>query len=219
MANRKYVPKSFSEIEKMSDRELQHYYVTVRDVFRKQVMRFAKVNPQKASYYQLEGVPEPGKRYYPTLSERKVNPPRYLIGQSEDVYKRDLVRMAQELTELTPRKGSSGYFETSRGLYIPSIQYQRQKTKERDNAVVEALHNAGYLHISMSTLKNFGAFMDAMREQYGKKLPDSILIAEFFDSLKYNTKKKATADLISLWEEFKNNGYKPTDENYNLFST
>lgn len=214
MANRKYVPKSFSEIEKMSDRELQHYYVTVRDVFKKQVTRFAKTNPQRTEIYMPGGM-----RYYPSLGERKINPPKYLVGQSAEVYKRDLVRMAQELTELTPRKGSSGYFETSGGLYIPSIQYQRQKRKEAQSAMVEALHNAGYEHISASTVKNFGKFMDQMREQYGKKLPNSTIVAEFFDNLKYNTKKKATTDLINLWRDYERNGYKPTDESYSLFAT
>ena len=128
--------------------------------------------------------------------------------------------MAQELTELTPRKNTrTGYFETSSGLFIPSVSYQRQVRKERDEAMVNALHNAGYEHIQKSTLKNFGRFMDAMREKYGKKLKQSIIIAEFFDNLKYNVKKKATADLVSLWQEFEENGYKPDSDNVNLFAT
>ena len=215
MGSRKYVPKTFSEIEKLSEKELRKYYTTVRDVFQKQIKRYAQSSPEKAKIYQ-----QGGYRYFRTLTELKTNPPKYLIGQSPEVLRRDLVRMAQELTELTPRRDvKTGYFETSAGLFIPSIQYQRQRKREQQEALVEALQNAGYEHISKSTLKNFGNFMDAMREQYGKKLPNSIIIAEFFDSLKYNTKRKATSDLLSLWEDFKRNGYKPDSGNVSLFAT
>lgn len=215
MASRKYTPLSFHEIEKLSPRELKFYYTTVRDVFQKQLKRFAQRDPGRAAIYQPGGM-----RYFPTLTEQRTKPAPYMRGQSPEVYRRELVRMAQELTELTPRKNTrTGYFETSSGLFIPSVSYQRQVRKERDEAMVNALHNAGYEHIQKSTLKNFGRFMDAMREKYGKKLKQSIIIAEFFDNLKYNVKKKATADLVSLWQEFEENGYKPDSDNVNLFAT
>ena len=203
---------SFSEIEKASTRELRSYYSNLRDIFQKQIKRLSVHSPDYAEKYQRGG-----PLYFGTIAERKKLP--YLKGQSADVLRRDLERATKELSQLTIQRSKTGSILTNTGYNVPSIAFRRAKAKERDTAVVAALHDAGYEHISRSTLKNFGKFMDAMRSQYGKKLPNSELMAEFFDNLKYNTKRKATADLIALWEDYQNNGYEPDNGNEDLFST
>lgn len=210
---KKYLQRlSYTEIEKASTKKLQSYYSDLRDIFQKQIKRLYKRSPEKAEPY-MSG----GPMYFGKLSERKTLP--YLKGQSADVLRRDLERATKELSELIIQRDASGRIITDTGYNIPSIAFQKAKISERDKKTLESLHAAGYEHISRSTLKNFGRFMDAMRTQYGKKLPNSDIIAEFFDSLKYNTKRKATSDLVSLWEEFKNNGYQPDNGNMDLFST
>lgn len=217
---RKYLQRlSYTEIEKASTKKLQSYYSDLRDIYKKQTERYKKSYPDMA--WQFEP-PEKGKvvggpLYYYTIAERKQLP--YLKGQSAEVLRRDLERATKELSQLIIQRTETGQIITDTGYNIPSIAFQKAKISERDRKTLKSLHDAGYEHISKSTLKNFGRFMDAMRTQYGKKLPNSDKIAEFFDSLKYNTKRKATYDLVSLWEEFKNNGYQPDNGNMDLFST
>ena len=56
-----------------------------------------------------------------------------------------------------------------------------------------------------------------MRNRYGSKNPVSEEQAEFFDSLKYNTKRKSTQTLVDLWEDYVNNDYAPDESNIDLF--
>ena len=203
---------SYSEIEKASTKELRSYYSDLRDIFKKQITRLAQRSPEQARKYQPGG-----PLYFGTLAERKKL--KYLQGQSPEVLRRDLERATKELSELIIQRDKSGKIKTDTGYNVPSIAFRKAQQKERDTAMIKALHNAGYEHISKSTLRNFGRFMDQMRMQYGKKLPNSTLLVEFFDSLKYNTKRKATQDIVDLWQEFEKNGYEPNDENEDLFST
>lgn len=210
---RKFLQRlSYSQIEKASTKELRSYYSDLRDIFKKQITRLAQKSPEQARKYQPGG-----PLYFGTLAERKQL--KYLQGQSLEVLRRDLERATKELSELIIQRDKSGKIITDTGYNVPALSFRKAKVRERDNAIVEALHNFGYLHISRSTLKNFGRFMDQMRIQYGKKLPNSELMAEFFDSLKYNTKKRATAELFQLWEDYQKNGYEPDNGNEDLFST
>lgn len=213
MARNYFKPKTFSEIEKMPERELRSYYTSVRDIFRKQIQRLKKTNPKRAEIYTEE-------KFYPKLSTRRTNPPEYLKGASVEVFHRDLIRLAQTLTNLIPRRDTSGKIVVSElGYSIPSRAYELAREKSINKKIVESLKKSGYEHISQSQLKKFGQFMDAMRDKYGKKLPNSETMAEFFDSLKYNTKRKSTEDLVKLWEDFEENGYEPDNGNQDLFAT
>ena len=210
---RKFLQRlSYSQIEKASTKELRSYYSDLRDIFKKQITRLAQKFPEQARKYQPGG-----PLYFGTIAERKQL--KYLQGQSPEVLRRDLERATKELSELIIQRDKSGEIKTDTGYNIPSIAFKKAQAKERNDAMINALHSAGYEHISKSTLKNFGRFMDRMRQQYGKKLPNSTLVVEFFDSLKYNTKRKATQDLVNLWQEFEKNGYEPNDGNEDLFST
>lgn len=181
------------------EKALRREYTRLRDIFQKRIKRGAE-HGLKSSQLYLKGQ----YGYIPTLKEREQIP--YLKGQNSEVMKRDLQFRVKELERLV----SEGVGSISRSLRL---------TRERDKTVLTALSNAGYEHITKSTLKNFGKFMDAMREQYGKKLPNSEEMAEFFDSLKYNTKRKSTAFLVNLWEEYQKNGMEPDYGSQDLFST
>lgn len=213
MARNYFKPKSFSEIEKLPERELRSYYTNVRDIFRKQIQRLKKTNPQKAEIYSEE-------KFYPKLSDRRTNPPEYLKGASAEVFHRDLIRLAQTLTDLIPRRDPSGKMIVSElGYNLPSKEYERERKKLINEKIVKSLKESGFEHIPKSQLKKFGRFMDAMRKQYGKKIPDSDTMAEFFNNLTYSTKKKSLKTIVDLWEEYKNNGYQQPNGSEDLFST
>ena len=183
----------------MNEKELRKEYTRLRDIFQKRVKRAVKAGYKEANPY-LKG----NFAYVPTLKERKDLP--YLKGASPEVLLRDLQFRVNELTRLVKEN-------------VASIRARRIELSERDTAVLKALTNAGYKHITRSTLIKFGKFMDVMRIQYGKKLPNSETMVEFFDKLKYNTKRKSTLALVELWEDYKKNGYEPDDGNQDLFAT
>lgn len=210
---RKFLQRlSYSQIEKASTKELRSYYSDLRDIFKKQITRLSQKSPEQARKYQPGG-----PLYFGTLAERKQLP--YLRGQSSEVLRRDLERATKELSELIIQRDISGKIITDTGYNVPSIAFRKAQARERNKAMITALHSAGYEHINKSTLKNFGRFMDQMRLQYGRKLPNSTLMVEFFDSLKYNTKRKSVSFIAELWEDYKNNGYEPDNGNEDLFST
>lgn len=213
MARNYFKTKSFSEIEKLPERELRSYYTRVRDIFRKQIKRLAKTNPKKAEIYTEE-------KFYPKLSSRRTNPPEYLKGADAEVFHRDLIRLAQTLTDLIPRRDQSGKMIVSElGYNLPSKEYERERQKLINEKIVKSLKESGFEHIPKSQLKKFGRFMEAMRKQYGKKIPDSDTMAEFFNNLTYSTKKKSLKTIVDLWEEYKNNGYQQPNGSEDLFST
>ena len=209
--------KSFSEVEKLSYKEARKYYTSLRDIFHKQIKRLEKVYPEKARPY-LKG----GLEYMPTLGEHPSL--KYLKGSNKEVLHRDLIMRIKLLTELTRRDnlGDLGGYEKPSILGIRAINKSKEKRllfALRDAKTIKTLNEHGYSHITKSTLKNFGRFMDQMRQQYGKRLPNSEEMAEFFDSLKYNTKRKSTSFLVQLWEDYKNNDYEPDNGNVDLFAT
>lgn len=199
--------KSFSEIGEMSIKELRKEYTVLRDIFEKRRKRGEKAGIEQFKIYA------PGEwAAVPTLT---------LIRQYEKMQdltleevQRDLIFRVRELTNLVGTRENG-----LPAIGTLSISGKRKQKKEDNAKLVKALHEAGYEHISASTLKNFGRFMDEMRKQYGKKLPNSAEMAEFFESLKYNTKRRATQFIAQLWEEYKNNGYEPTYGSYDLFRT
>ena len=206
MARRFTERKSFSEIEKMSISELRKEYTTLRDIFQKRVKRLYKAGDPRASAYMPGGELEIYK-----LSERPQKRP-YL--QNPEVDQR--AALAYEVKLLTDLIGGRERGLPSAGTF--SLTGFARQRRERDLGIVSALHEAGYEHISKTTLRGFGRFMDKMREKYGKKLPNSEEMAEFFDSLKYNTKRRSTQFIVDLWEDFERNGYKPDYGSVDLFA-
>lgn len=199
--------KSFTSINAMTEAQLRKEFTTMRDIFQKRVKRLAASGSKKAEPF-LPG----GYREIPTLKQM------YGSDYSKGLTAAQRVEMLR--TEVKDLANLLGRREQGRIVGTEfSISALMLKRKAYDEQIVNSLHNAGYEHISKSTLRNFGKFMDAMRTQYGKKLPNSEEMAEFFDSLKYNTKKRSTQFIVDLWTEFEKNGYEPDHGNQDFFAT
>lgn len=206
MANRKFstIP-SFRDLESMSFSELKKEFTALRDIFQKRVKRMAGAGIKKAEPYIN------GPAAIPTLSGLKEKP--YIRNADPSVFQAAVLRETENLVNLL----GPGIGVTETGSF--SISGLRKARTHEESFVAKSLQKAGYGHISKSTIRNFGRFMDAMREEYGKKNPQSEEQAEFFESLKYNAKRKATKSLMDAWKEFAKNGYKPNESNADLFRT
>lgn len=206
---RNYLPRvGYYGIENLGEKELRKYYSNLRDIFQKQIKRFSAQFPEKARPFTSGGA-----SYFGTIKELRNE------FKDQESFIRAITKKTQALEGLTISRTKTGKIVTDTFYNVPSLGFRSAKISARDRTILDTLHESGFEHISKSTLKNFGNFMDEMRKQYGKRLPDSLIIAEFFDSLKYNTKKKGTSFLMELWNEFKDNGYKPVRGTQDLFSS
>ena len=197
---------SFEELGQLSFGALRKAYTTMRDIFQKRIKRLSAAGNSRAEPY-LPG----GYNFFPTLKEfSKI---RGLQGADEETMRRALLVEAQDLTNLLGVRTARGVISDE----ALALSVLTRKRKTVNNRVLESLHAAGYEHISASTLQAFGRFMDQMRSMYGRKLPNSEEMAEFFDNLKYNTKRRSTQFIVDLWREFEKNGYKSDDGNQDLF--
>ena len=203
MAKRARKQLSFTQIDTLSESELRKEYTVMRDIFTKRIGRLSKAYPSRAAPYQPGGW-----AYVPTLKEIAQKP--YMKYGGAEQRTADLRFRVKELTNLL------GENINEVPLSIKGIKAQK---KGRQEAVVKALKEAGYEHISKSTLRNFGRFMEAMRTQYGMKNPMSEEQVEFFNSLKYKTKRYGAARIKALWEDFVKNGFQSDDTNADLFAT
>lgn len=178
----------------MGLKELYKEYSRLRRNLTKVIGRdFAKGNKRAAEYMpggQIHSM------FMKSIAEIKALPGRK--GWSKAQLERDMQLRIEDLQRIKDT-GDIG------------IRAARQRQAAANEAILETLHESGYEHISKSTLKSFGRFMDAMREQYGKKLPNSIEMAEFFNDLKYRTKKKSTSFIVELWNDYVAGGYDETD--------
>lgn len=203
MARNFSVIPSFSDVSKMSYGELRKEFTTLRDIFQKRIKRLAATGNKQANAMLK------GPAAIPTLKELANKP--YMKNATPSMLHDAVLRETEQLINLIgPTSGTVA-------AGVPSIIGLRKQRKERDNAMVEKLREAGYEHISKTNLKKFGQFMDEMRSRYGAKNPVSEEQAEFFDSLKYNTKRKSTQTLVDLWEDYVNNDYAPDESNVDLF--
>lgn len=201
--SRKTTLPTFSKIDTMSYAEARATYSNLRTIFNKRVKRAVKYGVEAAEEYS-----EGGAFFFPKLKDRFIS--RGERGLSQDDQKLALQYNIKELVNLL--KG--GY-----AAEPISITQVKQREREQMEQMIGKLHYAGYEHIQKSTLKNFGRFMDKMRQQYGWRLPQSEEMAEFFESLKYNTKRRSTQFIVDLWREFEKNGYQPDYGNQDLFAT
>ena len=199
---------SFEQLNQMSLSEVSKTYTGLRDIFRMRMIRLAPTGNAEARAF-VQGTMSAGK----TISEIKSR--KYLQGADNEAIRQALLREAQDVINLLGAP-SGGYGATSSSLSVLGI---RAKRREQNQALSDALSERGWEHISPGMMKRFGDFMDAMRQEYGYKLRQSILVVEFFDSLKYNSKRMKTDSLIDLWKEFEANDYKPNHENAYLFRT
>lgn len=200
---------SFSEIQSWGLKQTTTYYSNLRDIFQKQIGRFATKYPEQAQIYQSGGY-----AFQPKVKDIQS---QYGVYGAE-VVRRELQFRIMDMLNWTSPVEVEGYKRPALKSYAKD---RRIKEKALESALksIQTLRGRGYEHIQKSTIKKFGRFMDKMREMYGKKLPNSEEMVEFFDSLKYNTKRKSTQFVVDLWKEFEENGYEPDYGNQDLFAT
>lgn len=195
---------SFPQIENLSPAETRKEYTRLRDIFQKRVKRLAEAGyTQKAAPYQ------PGGYYFFPKQKDLMN--RAGVKPLTEAQRTGMLKtLIKDLTNLIGPSAKESPV---------SIKGIREKKRRENAAVLTSLQSAGYDRISQSTLKNFGRFMDEMRKMYGKKNPNSEEQAEFFNSLKYRTKRKETRTIVDLWREYERNGFKPDYGSQDLFAT
>lgn len=200
--SRKTELPTFSNIDKMTFAELRSTYSNLRTIFNKRVGRAIEAGISSAKPYGPGG-----SREFPLIKDLFTSKAERGLSESDKM--RGFAYNIKELINLLQG-----------GVAQPiSIKQVREEAKSRDEQMVKTLKSVGYEHIPKTTLKNFGRFMDAMRKQYGRKLPNSAEMVEFFDSLKYNTKRRSTEYIVNLWREFERNGYQSDNGNEDLFAT
>lgn len=188
---------SFSDIDKLTFTQARKIYSEYRSIFNKRIGRLQKAGYAKRAEPYAEG----GHLAFPLVAER-------LAGESDAEQLRSLRMGIRELTNLLREDTSSVSYSVS-GI--------REAAKRYDERIIDSLHRSGLEHISKSTVKKFGSFMDMMRQEYGKKLPNSDLLAQFFDQLKYKNKKRSNEWLMKAWREYESNGYDIDESNQDLF--
>lgn len=192
---------SYGEIESLGESELRKVYREYQSIFRKRIDRLAKAGYERLVKPYQKG----GFNYIPPISARKTQ------GMTEAENTRALRMGVRELVTLL-----TGGESASVGLSLSAIKGTQ---KQIDNKIRESLAAGGLQHISTGMVKKFGRFMDAMRQEYGKKLPNSDLMAMFFDSLKYKAKRMSVDKLVDLWQEYERGGYAASGDNVDLFRT
>lgn len=192
---------SYSDIEALGESQLRKTYRDYQRIFSKRVERLAAAGYGNLVRPYRKG----GFNYIPSISKRKTT------GMTKEEKIRDLRMGVKELVTLL-----TGGDSASVGLSISAIK----KTKrENDARIRDAFKASGFKHVSRSMVKKFGRFMDAMRAEYGKKLPNSDMMVAFFDSLKYETKRMSLDKIVDLWHKYEANGYAPSEDNIDLFRT
>lgn len=197
---------SFNELESMSLKQISSTYTGLRDIFNKRMVRLEKTGNRQAQLFVSGNAPFGRK-----IGVIKNQP--YLKNAGTEALRQALIRETQDVINLLGAP-SGGHGASASSLSIMGLRKQR---KDINSKISESLRQSGYDKISPGMIKKFGRFMDAMREQYGYKLKQSILMVEFFDSLKYSSKRKGLSDLVDLWKDFEANDYQPTNENIYLF--
>ena len=143
----------------MSESQLRKEYSTMRDIFKKRIERLQKFGSAKAEPY-LPG----GYREKKTLAELYQEP--FMLGKSKTI---QVEYLRTEVKELTNLLQGTGLKEDQ--LSVSGVLARRKQTTDAITAMIKKFHEKEHgKHISKSTLKNFGRFMDAMRQQYGKSL-------------------------------------------------
>lgn len=207
MGKRTYTKRpTFKELEAMSYSQLRKEYTTMRDIFQKRIKRMSNIGIEAAQPY-LEG----GYAFIPTI--RDLASRRGIQNLGPEGLHRAILMEAKELVNLLGQR-SEGRITT--GTF--SLEGMRQKQKTNTEKILESLQSNGKKHITKSTLKKFGKFMDAMRGQYGKKNPGSEREALWFESLKYDTKRMGLKKIKEMWERYEANNYQPPKQDIDLYA-
>lgn len=164
--------------------ELRKAYTTYRDVLVKRVMRLSKGTPAQKRFVQPFMVG--GSRELKTLAQLDTYPRK---GWTEDQLRRELLFRVKEFQIL----------EQKDRLSITGWKRIEQRT-------IEMLRESGYENISSFNIKQFGEFMERMREQFKNKIFPSEEIAEAFNTAVEEKSILDKEDLMSLIDSFRGSG-------------
>ena len=162
--------------ETASMSELKKAYTAMRDVFQKQVGRLAAGTESQREYaapFMPGGYKEQKK-----LSE--ITGRQYWKeGLSESQRLREMRIRVQELQQ-----------------FIDSPRYSLSGWREIEKRTLKSLNRSGYTNITKGNLRQFGAYMEAMRDLYGEQFFPSAEVAEAYDSMAGSTGKKITSEQL-----------------------
>ena len=196
MAKRTYSKRpSFKQLESMSTADLRKAYTQMRDIWQKRLGRMQAKNVSEVQDYLPGGYKEVLK-----LSQLEARPG--IAKGGPDVLRGAILMEAKNLVNLLGDRQDQQI-----QVGILSLQGLAAQRKVNTQAILETLHSKGKEHISRSQLRKFGRFMDAMREQFGKKNPGSEAEARWFDSLKYSAKRIRLSELKEMYERYVDNNY------------
>ena len=192
------IEKTRVEIARMDYGQVKKEYTRLRDIFRKRVERASKKGLKEAEKYRLGGALEFGYISQETF------------GQTADQARRTLIRAITELNRLIfGGQGQMAFGLGSKG----------RKKRSDSTEIADVFQRHGH-NIAKSVVKNLTGLLELLRQEYGKKLPGSMEVVEWFEGLKYKYKRASPAKLKQLWEDFVSNGYQePENGNYDLFTT
>lgn len=168
-----------TDLSTLSRADLRSAYTAYRDVMQKRVARLAEGTEAQQKYarpFQAGGSKE-------LLSLREIDKFRRQ-GWTEDQLRREMLMRVKELQIL----------EKSERLNITGWKKIEQRT-------IDSLHRAGYQNINKGNIKNFGKFMERMREAFGNKIFPSDEAAELFDTTKGEAADLPESELLGIIED------------------
>lgn len=170
-----------TDLDTLSYGELRKAYTTYRDSLVKRVKRLSKGTPAQKRFAQPFMVG--GSKELKTLTQLDKYPRK---GWTEDQLRRELLFRVKEFQIL----------ESKDRLSIAGWKRIEQRT-------IKMLQESGYENISSSNIKQFGEFMEKMREQFKNKIFPSEEIAEAFNTAVEEKSLLDGDDLLSLIDSFR----------------
>lgn len=167
---------------------------------REKVMRRARALKRKGFIEGVEILTPGSESYLRSVTElRKASFMQSLSNEEKTRAWQHQLRIAQQL-ESTP-----DLFLSDRGRISKATRKAIAKLKQK-----------GYT-IGKGNIDAFGRFMNRMRAEYGKRMKFSEEMVEFFDSLNVNAQHGNVDDLVTAWEEYRENGFEFDTEQARLY--
>lgn len=170
-----------TDLSTLSYGELRKAYTAFRDTLVKRVKRLSKGTPAQKRFVQpfMAG----GSKELKTLTQLDKYPRK---GWTEDQLRREMLFRVKEFQIL----------EQKDRLSIAGWKRIEQRT-------IKMLQESGYENISSSNIKQFGEFMEKMREQFKNKIFPSEEVAEAFNTAVEEKSLLDKNDLLSLIDSFR----------------
>ena len=176
-----------------SMQDLRAAYTALRDVMQKRVGRLAKGT--KAQQAHVRPYLPGGSKELKTLGQLKELPRK---SWTPEQMRREMEMRVKELQilEQSPRASLAGW-------------------KQIEKQTIDSLHKAGFHNINRKNIKQFGNFMEKMRDVFSRKLFPSDEVVELFDTAAGDGKKMDETELLAILEDL---GATIEDDGVDLFA-